>query len=557
MQSGSSHNFSTGSVPALLDPAGLDGGLALRAEISLSWRRSQLSGLDPGLRLGEPDRCDLRTPAATALLAAARPVLRELADRVRGTGVSMVLADRECRIVDRYFDAGRAERALESRGLVPGTALAEDRVGTNALGTSFELGRGLVIHGEEHFAEELKNFSCYGLPIRHPITRRIEGVLDITVAAAMANPLFEPLVMRAVEDTEQRLLDGVQVSDRRLVAAFQAVARQPGIAVAALGADLALSNPLAMDVLESADHTILRRLAETLGPDGATLVLELASGEQMLVDARRVEGAGRGALFKMRPVARAATPIRRGAARARAARDPVEAELARLCGVAGSIVLLGEPGSGLSSAARAIASAAETGGSDAADARVRVVEQAHLLDALAARELERVLADGDGSARVVLTAAAGVELSAEAATLVASCAHRYELPPLRKRTSELPQILRKLIVELDPEASLRFPESVLGMLAAHRWQGNLTELRTVLARVLERRTIGLVGPEDLPAEYRVSERAARLNALERAERHTIAGALERHGGNKSHAAAALGISRTTLYARLRALDIQG
>ena len=156
----------------------------------------------------------------------------------------------------------------------------------------------------------------------------------------------------------------------------------------------------------------------------------------------------------------------------------------------------------------------------------------------------------------MLTAAAGVELSSQALTLVASCAHRFELPPLRERAAELPQIIRGLLAELDPDASLRFSERALGMLAAQPWPGNLVELKSVLAQVLGRRRVGLAGAEDLPAGYRVSERAARLSALERAERHTIVGELARHGGNKSHAAAALGISRTTLYARLRTLDIQ-
>lgn len=523
--------------------ASAGGSPALRTEIAMSWKRSRLSGVDPGLRFGEPADNAVTAPADT-LLAAARPVLAELAERVRGSGISMVLADRECRIIERYFDPGRAERTLECAGLVTGVALAEDLVGTNALGTAMELGRGLAIHGVEHFAEELKDFSCYGQPIRHPITRRIEGVLDITVAAAMANPLFEPLVARAVADIEQRLLDGAQVADRCLVAAFQAVARQPGVAVAALGADLALSNPLAVDLLEAADHTLLRRLAETLGPADVTLPsVSLASGERVRVDARRVSGAGAGALFLVRPVGRAAIPVPRGGGQAR---DTVDGRLARLRAATGSIVLIGEPGSGLTSAVQAIV------GRDPGAARV--VEGVHRLDGPAARELAERLS-GDGP-RVVLTAAADAPLCGEAATLVASCDHRYELPPLRKRGAELPRIVAAVIRELDPEASVRVPESVLGMLAAHAWPGNLAELKAVLARVLERRRSGLVRPEDLPAGYRVSERVTRLTDLERAERQTIVGALVRHQGNKSRAAAALGISRTTLYARLRALGVE-
>ena len=62
---------------------------------------------------------------------------------------------------------------------------------------------------------------------------------------------------------------------------------------------------------------------------------------------------------------------------------------------------------------------------------------------------------------------------------------------------------------------------------------------------------------DLPAEYRGSTRAARLRGMEQAERQAILAALAAADGNKSRAATALGISRTTLYARIRALGIRG
>ncbi|WFR73862.1 helix-turn-helix domain-containing protein [Prescottella defluvii] len=61
--------------------------------------------------------------------------------------------------------------------------------------------------------------------------------------------------------------------------------------------------------------------------------------------------------------------------------------------------------------------------------------------------------------------------------------------------------------------------------------------------------------EDLPEDYRAPGRVARLGGRERAERDAIIEALQESHGNKVHAAARLGISRTTLYSRIRALDI--
>ncbi|MPZ04319.1 transcriptional regulator, partial [Micrococcus luteus] len=59
---------------------------------------------------------------------------------------------------------------------------------------------------------------------------------------------------------------------------------------------------------------------------------------------------------------------------------------------------------------------------------------------------------------------------------------------------------------------------------------------------------------ELPASHR-GEGTVPLLGLERAEREAIIDALESAGGNKVRAAAALGVSRATLYRRLRTLRI--
>ena len=122
--------------------------------------------------------------------------------------------DRECRVVRRAFDDSRLMDALDDLRIGLGTSLAEEDAGTNALGTAMEIREGIVINGEEHYVEPFKRFSCYGQPIRHPLSRRIEGVLDITAICDDANPLLPALVARAVADIERRLLDGSRASER-------------------------------------------------------------------------------------------------------------------------------------------------------------------------------------------------------------------------------------------------------------------------------------------------------------------------------------------------------
>lgn len=96
----------------------------LRPEIELSWKRSQLSGIDPA-RVPEPTLLD-PSDSAGRLLRAARPVLDELRVQLSGTGCGILLVDRECRVVSRVFDSDVMRSALEDVGVLPGVALSEE-----------------------------------------------------------------------------------------------------------------------------------------------------------------------------------------------------------------------------------------------------------------------------------------------------------------------------------------------------------------------------------------------------------------------------------------------
>lgn len=97
-------------------------------------------------------------------------------------------------------------------------------------------------------------------------------------------------------------------------------------------------------------------------------------------------------------------------------------------------------------------------------------------------------------------------------------------------------------VRLDPGA--------LRALSAHDWPGNLRELRATLraARTLAPGTV--VRAQDLPALVPAFS-ARHYGTLHRIEMETIVDAVRAAGGNKHQAAQQLGISRSTLYRRLR------
>ncbi|WCD83566.1 sigma-54-dependent transcriptional regulator [Pseudomonas solani] len=124
-----------------------------------------------------------------------------------------------------------------------------------------------------------------------------------------------------------------------------------------------------------------------------------------------------------------------------------------------------------------------------------------------------------------------------------------ELPPLRDRREDI-LLLFDHFLQL---ASLRFdramPEidrATVSSLMAHDWPGNVRELRNVAERyalglpVFKKTGLALDGNEPSFAE-----------AVEAFERNLLGDALERHGGNLSQAAIALGMAKTTLFDKVK------
>lgn len=533
-----------------------------RPEIELSWKRSRLSGVEPGFD-GFTDLPVAEFDPSSRLAEAGAAVLDRMTESLTGTAFSLLLADRDCRLVYRWFDDPQFESALDTLGIRDGVSLAEELVGTNALGTAAETRRGIVVHGAEHYLERFKAFTCYGHPIRNPVTRRLEGVLDITGSSLAPNPLLAPLLVRAAQDIEQRLLDQAKASERALLAAFQSVSRQRR-AVAAVGDDIVLTNKSALDLLRPADYAVLRMLTDDLDRGARTTDLTLDSGVVVRAHLARIAGAGGGTLFHFEPIdAHHARPVRLTPRYENEATTHTE-----------PVLVTGARGTGRSTEARRLAREDTVEFRNGADVAVEgeqmwaqrlrerlarptatlCVENIDLLPEPLADILTDAISTGHGP-RLILTSAPLCELDGAHAALAAVCLHRVELPPLRHRGPELAAIAERLVGELDPTAHIRLLPSVIEVLAAQPWPGNLHELKAVLAHVVRRRHEGDVTVGDLPAPYRLASRVRRLSGRERAELDAIIEALRRHKGNKLQAARDLGISRTTLYARLKALRV--
>jgi transcriptional regulator of acetoin/glycerol metabolism len=539
----------------------VNGALAARPEIADSWHRASLAGVSPAGDFGRLVPGDI--DQNSSLLVGAGPVLDELEASLAGTGYSTLLGDRECRVIRRWFDDPRTGAGFDTLNLREGASVLEENIGTNALGTAFETHQAVTINGAEHFVEALRRFSCYGHPIRHPLTRRVEGVLDVTAQAHAASPLLPALVARAVHDIEQRLLGGSRSSEKSLLAAFQQASGQRKRAVLAIGEDIVMSNQAASDLLSPSDVALLRVLAEEpLHRDECALKLTLESGRSVTVTVTRVSGARRGALLRVEPCSAGVhlTPATLPAPRPARAAPPT--------------LVCGPPGTGRTTRARELAALpvkflrpasalldGEAAWAQDFEAAMRRTEGAVVVDGielLSDQLLDLVTQHVDARRRrpqLIFVSGPVSGLAGRAATLAGTASTREELMSLSARRAEIPELAGSMLLLAAASDSVHLTPGAVAALTAHEWPGNLRELKAVIGHAASRRTCGGITLSDLPQQYQCTTPAVPLAALDRAERDVIVVALRNAGGNKVQAARELGVSRTTLYARIRQLRI--
>ena len=139
-----------------------------------------------------------------------------------------------------------------------------------------------------------------------------------------------------------------------------------------------------------------------------------------------------------------------------------------------------------------------------------------------------------------------------------------ELPPLRERKGDIPEITEHLFLQAKEKhgmQNLRIAPAVLARFSSYRWPGNIRELENIVERMIVLSNGQLLSEEDLPAElYSKTEASVRPGLqleipdeginLDAIERELLLRALEKAGGNQTQAARYLDISRKTFIYRM-------
>jgi hypothetical protein len=567
----------------------------VRDPILRSWRRCVSAAIpSTELRTRRIERVD----SAQLLTRAAAPVLDRLREELTDLGVAVLLSNRSGRILSRHVADSRQLDRLDDNYVLEGFDYSEHTVGTNGLGTAIEEKRAVWVHGAEHFNDALQVFACVGVPILSPRGGSVVGCLSLAATAAASNPMMMSVTKLAARQVEQELRAKVYARESALAEAFSQRSQSNSGPAMLLTDDSVLSDTRLLPMMTPSSHVALWEAVHRhdWAEQTASFEIEL-SGSLVEVFARRVEDADGPAYLLHFPKA---VPDRlRAFGRTLALNagrldiadrsqsvqrvhpvDHVDARLKAASQTADLLALEGPAGCGKLHSASQLALAtgrellvldmamlATASFDDWLPRAARFVEEGNCVVVRRAEQLTEMYepaltslvsaqARAKGQRGLLITTADDSGISPPFRQLLDRLAVTVTLPGLTEMRDVIPQIATDLLASIRSEGkTLTISSSALQALIRWNWPGNVRELRSVLSSAALSASTGVIHTDNLPGRLVAAHRAGSLSGIERAERSAIVGALERCQGNRSRAAAELGIGRTTLYRKLRELKI--
>lgn len=140
------------------------------------------------------------------------------------------------------------------------------------------------------------------------------------------------------------------------------------------------------------------------------------------------------------------------------------------------------------------------------------------------------------------------------------------IPPLRNRSNDIPLLVEDFIEKVIKRTGQKKVEGIsreaMELLIAYNWPGNVRELMNVIEYAFVLCSGGIINPQHLPAHIRYGTEIVPARVGSHDDGGTkdlyqqIVEALEQSGGNRLQAAEALGISRVTLWKRMKKYGIK-
>jgi DNA-binding NtrC family response regulator len=141
------------------------------------------------------------------------------------------------------------------------------------------------------------------------------------------------------------------------------------------------------------------------------------------------------------------------------------------------------------------------------------------------------------------------------------------LPPLRERRDDIPLLLATFLrqcAEDNGKPHRELTQEAVNLLMAYDWPGNVRELRNAVEQMVVLARGDRLTVRDVPAAIRSGADLTKITVvrpgatmtIEEAERQLIVQALKETGGNRTHAADKIGMSRRTLHRKLKRYGLE-
>ena len=536
-----------------------------------SWKRSHEA-------LGSPDNIAMAPHVPDEmldehLLEVFGPLMTRFADNVQGTGLALLLADARGQIVQRWFEDRRAEAHLDKVGTVRGAVLAENVVGTNGVGTVLALGRPVQVSGSQHYAEFYQGAVCTGSPIMHPTTGNILAVLTISCDLTPGADYLKPLVRSMSREMQDHLVRIERPDSREMLNMFLTMSKQTGSPIVGFGAEGAIMRSSEVQQLPDDDIELLRQFSQEEQASGS-YVIELSSGLTQL-DYHAVGNQHR-LVRLVGPAARNTNQAKRPARPTTlVGRSPewlaVVNQVNKLRAADFPMIIAGEYGTGKASLAmdqpyhfgeRPLGiDLLEAGEANVVGNRewfAKAQEVVNQGGPVVIRGIETLDDAGLNSLRLVLSGTTNRNITMTMTTDDPAEVGELELllesnsvwvPPLRERAVDIPELWSNLVAANGAASQLELGPQALNILSVYDWPGNIRELSRLIRQLINSGKSGTLTPADLPGTMQMGKN---LSLIERVEIEAIKKALAEANGNRSKASEILGVSRATVYRKIKA-----
>ena len=579
--------------------------------VAASWQRSASAGVgEKSLSLHHYGDLDI----ASRLVRCAQPIITRLSEETSDLALSIALTDSRARVLTRTDTSRTIGMLLDNVSLRSGFGYAEEEVGTNGIGTVLESGASVHIQGPEHFVEPLQPFACAGAPIRDPVTGRVEGVLDVSCLAEHSSPLTHSLVRSAAQQIERELLEDRSQCQQALFETYLRTDARTRDAVIAVGDSLVMMNAQAQALLDPQDQAALQEHTRFVVahhddlndrvdlPSGTVvrirgtriMVGKDIAGMVVVITAAEANAAVRAAAFDdlvlpaaggtwsadqnlVKHLSEVRTPVAEGRTPSwRAAVDEITVAL----GKGETLLVMGETGTGKFTLLTELYHSVQSGGRsvtfDAADISASSYEDAEVALSVATtptlyiiRDLDQLTTDGVERLGTFMLSAAETDFPVTIAATVSDASLESSLPfcellpyfqtsvtvpPLRQRSADIGPLVTRFLRDLAPHRDVHITPEAMRLIARYTWPRNVRQLKEALTSTLRKKPVGTIDEKDLPGYCHTTARRT-LTPLEEAERDAVIAALKEAGGNRVHAARALGLARSSLYRRLKEYGI--